>query len=213
MDSNTPLSFFPPPIVNHWLQHKPRKSLKKGVYIMSPSDEKRVYLLTKGTAQLFHIHPDGKECVIDLLKPGEAIGLLDIFSDREAKRFARALTPVEVIPLPPIEVKEVIHDHPTLAFRLLHYITEQLEETIDILEQVAYGKVEERLLFLLHKLTSTKETREGYALLPNFLTHRDLAGMIASTRETVTFIMNKWLHEGLIIQKEQRLWIKKNETM
>ncbi|TCS93617.1 Crp/Fnr family transcriptional regulator [Hazenella coriacea] len=210
MDSNTPLSFFPAPIVHNWLHHKPRKSLKKGEYIMSPTDEKRVYLLTEGTAQLFHIHPDGKECVIDLLKPGEAIGLLEIFSEREAKRFARALTPVEVIPLLTTEVKQVITDHPSLAFQLLHYVTEQLEETIDILEQVAYGKVEERLLFLLYKLTSTAESKEGYSLLPDYLTHRDLAGMIASTRETVTFIMNKWLHEGVIMEKEHRLWIKKN---
>lgn len=206
------LSFIPQEILHDWL-NRPRRVFKKGEYILAPGDEKAVYILMDGTAQLFHLHPNGKECVIDLLGPGECVGLPDLFSKRDPKRFARALTRTDLIPLTIAEVRETVMQHPSLAVNLLEYITEQLEETWDILEQVAYGKVEERLRFLLNKWADPEREEKGYFPLPDYLTHRDLAGMIASTRETVTFLMNKLLHEGVVMQKENRLWLKKAPGM
>ena len=45
---------------------------------MKSPDEKNVHIIVEGTAQIFHLHPDGKECVIGLMMPGDCIGLLDI---------------------------------------------------------------------------------------------------------------------------------------
>lgn len=191
----------------NWFQKK-RIHYKKGECMKSP-DEKNVYIIVEGTAQIFHLHPDGKECVIGLIMPGDCIGLLDIFSDGEQSRFARAMTDVQAILLSVSEVEKVIRSTPELAIQLIRYLAEQLEETYDILEQVAYGKVEERLLFLLKKLANKQGEEGELAPLPAFLTHRDLAGMIGSTRETVTFLLNKFIHDGVILDRNDGLWLRK----
>ncbi|NEY82109.1 Crp/Fnr family transcriptional regulator [Bacillus sp. 3H-10] len=203
------LSFFPKKHVENWLK-RDRKVMNKGEFIMSPG-EQLVYILVKGTAQIFHLHPDGKECVIGLAMPGECIGILELFSQREQKRFTKALTQTEVIALTFDEVKKVITETPELSMFLLHYVTERLEETLEILEQVAYGKVEERLLFLLNKLAEKDQSQGEFIRLPDYLTHRDLAGMIASTRETVTFLMNKFLQVGTLVQIDKTLWLRISE--
>lgn len=184
-------------------------TFQKGELIVSPG-EKVIYVIVEGVAQIFQLHPDGKECIIDLVDEGKCLGIIEMFSKREHQRFVRALTQVKVISLPIVELKQIIAQTPKLAFHLLQHVSERLEETFEILEQVAYGKVEERLLFALKKLTASDEAHTAqYDPIPSYLKHRDLAGMIGSTRETVTFIMNKLIHEGIIIERDNRLWLKK----
>ncbi len=93
---------------------------------MKSPDEKNVYIIVEGTAQIFHLHPDGKECVIGLIMPGDCIGLLDIFSDGEQSRFARAMTDVQAILLSVSEVEKVIRSTPKLAIQLIRYLAERI---------------------------------------------------------------------------------------
>lgn len=199
--------YVPEKMLDQWLS-QPLITFHKGEFIISPG-EKMVYVIMEGTTQVLQIHPDGKECIIALVQQGECLGITELFSKREQKRFVRALTRVKVIALPIEQLEVTILQTPKLAQHLFTYLSERLEETFAILEQVAYGKVEERLLFTLKKLTANDENvTKAYRPIPAYLTHRDLAGMIGSTRETVTFIINKLLHQGVIIQKGEMYLIK-----
>lgn len=199
------LSYFPSDIKEAWLKRE-KKIFKKGEFISSPINHP-IYLLVEGVAHLFYVNPNGKECVIDLLQPGDLIGILTMFSNnKERTQYVRTLTPVMVIPLSVSEVKEILLHSPKLAFRVLEYVTDKFERTLDILEQVAYGKVEERLLYLLERLAG--EERQGYRSIPHYLTHRDLAAMIGSTRETITSLINKLLLNGRLVEKEGQFWFK-----
>lgn len=40
------------------------------------------------------------------------------------------------------------------------------------------------------------------------LTHQDMAGMVGSTRETVTLLINKLIQMGIIRQDKDRIWVK-----
>ncbi|WP_077321207.1 helix-turn-helix domain-containing protein [Virgibacillus proomii] len=61
---------------------------------------------------------------------------------------------------------------------------------------------------LTYKWKNEKEEKGGWYPLPKYLTHKDMAGMIASTRETVTFLINKWVQQGMIKNDKQQIWIK-----
>ena len=74
------------------------------------------------------------------------------------------------------------------------------------MSQVAYGKVEERLLFLLSNLANKEHSREGYHPIDVSITHQDLAGMIGSTRETVTLLMSKLTNKKLVKIEKDRIW-------
>lgn len=76
-----------------------------------------------------------------------------------------------------------------------------------ILEQVAYDKVEERLIQALQRLIDLEKEEKGWYPLPKDITHKDMAGMIAITRKTVTFLLNKFLQSGMVRNKNKRLWI------
>nr|WP_282597675.1 helix-turn-helix domain-containing protein [Bacillus sp. REN3] len=85
-----------------------------------------------------------------------------------------------------------------------------MQEVVQILEQVAYDKVEERLIRAFHRLMDPTNERNGWYPLPPYITHKDIAGMIASTRETVTFLINKLIQSGVLKNEENRLWVIKD---
>lgn len=206
------IHLFPKSQIEKWKAQEKVSTFKKGDFICMPGQlSDSVFLIIEGHARIFHVHLEGKECVLGILSEGDLIDLLQIFSDKESQLFAKALTETKVIVLKKSEVKKEIQQNPELLMTLLYYFSNRLQETIEILEQVAYGKVEERLLFLLNKLANKEEINQEWYPLPEFLTHSNLAGMIASTRETVTFILNKFIQTGKVKQENQRIWIRNDK--
>ncbi|GLY09682.1 Crp/Fnr family transcriptional regulator [Pseudobacillus badius] len=204
------INMFPASQIEHWTANKNVETFKKGELICTPGQlSDSVYLIIEGHARIFHIHLEGKECVLGILSKGDFIDLLHVFSQKESQLFAKALTEVKLISLTKAEVRNEIQQNKELSTTLLYYFANRLQDTIEVLEQVAYGKVEERLLFLLDKLANKSEKKEDWYPLPEFLTHQNLAGMIASTRETVTLVINKFIQTEKVKQEGQRLWIKK----
>lgn len=206
------IHLFPKQYIEEWIKHEQELTFKKGELITTPKNStNNTYILKKGTGCLFHIHVDGKECVVGLLHSGDFINLLDIFTEKESNAFSKALTDVTVISIPKDKVKKIIENTPSLAMSLLNHFSQKYQEMIDILEQIAYGKVEERLIFLLRKLADPSLGNKGWSSLPTFITHKDLAGMIASTRETVTLLITKLTQKGVIRQHDNKIWIQMKE--
>lgn len=208
------LNLFTESKIESWKSQGNLLTFKKGDFICTPGHlSDTVYLIIEGHARVFHLHLDGKECILGVVSEGDFIDILQVFSGRESQLFSKALTEVKVISIPKDEIKNEIQQNGELAMAFLYYFSNHLQDTIEILEQVAYGKVEERLLFLLNKLANKSEVHNEWYPLPEFITHKDLAGMIASTRETVTFLINKLIQTGKVKQNHNRIWVKDDEEI
>lgn len=195
-----------------WMSSGNEFIFKKGDCITMPGNlANDVFIIKKGNASEFHIHIDGKECIIGLLCAGDFIGLMDVFTSRANRVFAKALTDVTVVAVSKQEVRNIVEKNPSLAMDLLNYISEKYGDMVEILEQIAYGTVENRLIFLLRKLSDPREEDKGWYPVPVSITHKDIAGMIASTRETVTLTINKLLQKKVIRNDNERIWIQKKE--
>lgn len=192
-----------------WMSSGNEFIFRKGECITIPGKlANDVFIIKKGNANEFHIHIDGKECIIGLLCAGDFIGLMDIFTSKASRVFAKALTDVTVVAVSKQEVRKIVEESPSLAMALLNYISEKYENMVEVLEQIGYGTVENRLIFLLKKLSDPREEDKGWYPVPVSITHKDIAGMIASTRETVTLTINKLLHEKVIRYHKDRIWIQ-----
>jgi CRP/FNR family transcriptional regulator len=195
-----------------WMNSGNEFIFKKGACITIPGKlANDVFIIKKGNASEFHIHIDGKECIIGLLCAGDFIGLMDVFTSKASRVFAKALTDVTVVAVSKQEVRKIIEKSPSLAMALLDYISEKYEGMVEILEQISYGRVKDRLIFLLKNLSDPGEEDKGWYPVPVSITHKDIAGMIASTRETVTLTINKLLHEKVIRYHKDRIWIQTKE--
>ena len=196
--------------LKQWKKGK-KYSFKRGVQISYPdklTDE--LYLVVTGNVSIGHLHQDGKECILGILQAGDFIDLPSVFSNKDSQVYATALTFVEVVKVPKKEIIDLVLKTPQLSHQLLAYFASQLQEVVTILEQVAYDKVEERLIQALHRLIDQTTEKNGWHPLPEYMTHKDIASMIASTRETVTFLINKLIQNNILKNENNRLWLQKD---
>lgn len=85
-------------IVETWMNEREEYFFEKSDFIKNGSNlASHVFLLKKGSARIFHLHENGKECVIGLIQPGDFIDILDIFTNRKSVVFSRVLTDVTVV--------------------------------------------------------------------------------------------------------------------
>ncbi|WMJ76969.1 MULTISPECIES: Crp/Fnr family transcriptional regulator [unclassified Sedimentibacter] len=197
---------------NKWKNSSNELIFKKGEYITVPEKlENDVFIIKEGNASKFHIHIDGKECIIGLLCVGDFIGLMDVFTLKENREFVRALTDVTVVAVSKQEIRKFVEENPSVAMVLLNYISEKYLDMVEILEQIGYGTIKSRIVFLLKSLSDPQEDDNGWHPIPVSIAHKDIAGMIASTRETVTATLNKLSKEKVIRHHDGRLWIQMQE--
>lgn len=190
------------------LQKNPATSFRRGEQISYPGElREEIYLVTKGRVSIGHLHQDGKECILGILQEGDFVDLPSVFSSKESSVYTTALTEVEVVKVSKTEIRKQIAEKAELSQQLLTYFSNQLQEVVMILEQVAYDKVEERLIQALQRLIDLEKEEKGWYPLPKYITHKDMAGMIASTRETVTFLLNKFIQTGMVRNKNKQLWV------
>lgn len=206
------VELFPQKCIDEWMNQGEEFNFKKGEVITRFGQLKdKVYLIKKGSVSVYHIHVDGKECIIGLLSTGEFINLFDVFTEKESSMVFKALTEITVVAIHKEKVRKNVGETPTLAMELLNHFSCKLQEMVEVLAQVAYGKVEERLIFLFKKLAIPMNAENGWCPLSCTITHQDIAGMVGSTRETVTVLINKLIQFGIIRQYEDRIWIKSEE--
>lgn len=202
----------PSVIIKKWISKGTKNQVKKGDLLLTAGQPSEwVYYLETGKATLYYNHFDGKECIFSLLSSHDFINFPDIFSDQESFLYCKALTDLNVIRISKDQILQDIAQDPSLGLSLLKFFANRHQDLLEVLTQVAYGKVEERLIFCLRKLIDSSDRDGEWYPLPQDLTHKDIAGMIASTRETVTVLLNKLIKAKILRLHNHCLWIRISE--
>ncbi|AVK49351.1 hypothetical protein AXY43_15835 [Clostridium sp. MF28] len=203
------INLFPENYLNALIKDEMEFTFKKGELICTAGKSNKCFFIIKeGYLCNFHIYIDGKECIIGLLSSGDIIGLTNIFLEKQNNVFSRALTEVKAVSISGEKLKTLVEQDSLLAMSLLNYFSETHHDIIETLEQISYGTVENRLIFLFKKLIDFELENNGWYPISVSLTHKDIAGMIGSSRETVTTTINRLLKDGVIKRLENIIWIQ-----
>jgi CRP/FNR family transcriptional regulator len=179
-----------------------QKMVPAKTQIFDQGDDARiVYLIKRGKVKIARLTEDGKEVLIAVLGPGDIFGEEVIFNSKELLRttIARCLEPTLLCMARAEDVYAMLARHPVLSFNIAKYLSEQRDDALAIIEEVAYLKVPDRLLRLLERLAQEygEPTEEG-TLLNIQLTHAEMAALIGSTRETVSLQLSNLAKDGQI---------------
>jgi CRP-like cAMP-binding protein len=149
-----------------------------------------VLIVCRGVVQLSTLYPNGDEGLLGLVCPSMPFGMP--FSQLNPYE-AIALTEVVLMRVHIIEVEQ----SPRLAQSLFREMTRRLQQTESLLAIAGYRRVEDRLRQLLELLRQDvgQVTNEGVRLSIR-LTHQQIAGLIGTTRVTVTRLLREFRDEG-----------------
>ncbi|WP_404786072.1 Crp/Fnr family transcriptional regulator [Altericista sp. CCNU0014] len=151
-----------------------------------------VLIVCRGLVQLSTLYPNGDEGILGLVGPSMPFGIpFSLLNPYEAI----ALTDVVLMRVHIVEIEQ----SPRLAQSLFRELMRRLQQTETLLAIAGYRRVDDRLRQLLELLRQEigQVTPEGTRLSVR-LTHQQLAGLIGTTRVTVTRLLREFRDEGSI---------------
>lgn len=177
---------------NHHLQ-----TFKKGEFIYFPKDNSdKIYFVAEGRVKVGTYSLDGKELIKAILGFGEIFGELAIVGEDKRKDFAQALEKVAVCVKTLEEVRLMMERNKEFNNSLTLMIGNRLLRTEQKLESLVFKDARTRIVELIKEMADKRGRKVGFEIVvDNYLTHQDMANLTATSRQTVTTVLND-LREG-----------------
>ena len=171
---------------------------KAGRVFYTPGESGEVlFVLKKGSVQLYRISPDGKRLVIGALLAGAVFGEMGLIGQGMYDTFAEASEDCTLCVMSRSDVETLVASKPAFAIGLLELMGQRLQDVESTLERFAFRGVASRLASLLLALRDANDEVCG-------LSHQDFADRIGTHRETATRALNDFRSGGIIeIGREQ----------
>jgi CRP/FNR family transcriptional regulator len=119
-----------------------------------------------------------------------------------------------VTKVPKVFVERAVRQEPRVAFKLMTLLELRLVQYEELVQCLLPRETEVRLANLLPLLAQKfGESRNGLVTIDLRLTHQDLAAMVASTRESVTKVLNEMRNRGVIEVDSGRITIKDTQAL
>ena len=168
-----------------------------------------LYVLVSGVMKLFRPYSGSKEATLRLLKDWDIFGHLAFAGEARQRAYAEAVTECVVTKVPKIFVERAVRQEPRVAFKIMTLLELRLVQYEELVKCLLPRETEVRLANLLPILAQKfGERRDGVVTIDLRLTHQDLAAMVASTRESVTKVLNEMRGRDLIEVEAGRITLK-----
>lgn len=177
-----------PKLIEKLQQNSIRKEYEAGSVILNENASIRsIPIVVKGTLKVIRTEEDGREILLYYIKAGESciMSFLGGMHNETSKVRAEVEEDAEILFLPMDKVSLFIKEYPQwldYIFRLYH---KRFEELLEIVNAIAFKKVDERLLDLLYK----KQELTGNKTLN--ITHEQLANELGTARVVVSRLLKQ----------------------
>lgn len=184
---------------------------KKDQFIYIPEDEAdHIYMIANGRVKIGHYLDDGKEVVNAILTTGEIFGELALVGEEKRKDFAQVMdNDTSICPLKIEDLKALMKEDKELSFRLLKLVGLRLMRLERKLELLVFKDARTRIIEFLKDAASWKGKKVGFeTMIPTRLTHKDIAALTGTSRQTVTTILNELKDQNLIYFDRKKILIR-----
>lgn len=167
-----------------------------------------------GFIKMTRLTPQGSEVSIELLGPGQCLGLLAAIEGREYPLNAIAVTNAWYLKVSTRVCVETYNQSPSLRDHILRAIGPRLRRAHEMMARMSSGKIEQRLAAVLMILMdSYGETHGTSTQITVPLTRQDLGEMAGTTVETSIRILSAWQKRGILRTDRQLVTILKPECL
>ncbi len=198
-----------PELVEKLYANSIKKSYEAGDSILNENAYIRaIPIVTKGTLRVIRTEEDGREILLYYIKAGESciMSFLGGLHNETSKVKAEVEEDAEILFLPMDKVALFIKEYPEwldYIFRMYH---KRFEELLEIVNAIAFKKVDERLLNLLRKkaeLTNSTTLQ---------VTHEQLANELGTARVVVSRLLKQLEELGEVKLGRNKIFLLDNPS-
>jgi len=173
----------------------------------------KVYLLIKGKIKITECDSMDNELIKDILTAPDLFGDLGLEGKPSADEFAEALTANTVVCVfNSSEFKKLLSESPMIALNYANVVNNKLKKLENRHSDLVFRDAKSRLIrFMKNWAQSDGSPLGDKIILNNYLTHSDIAGVIATSRQSVNVLLNELRDAGMLFYNRKR--IELNNTM
>jgi CRP-like cAMP-binding protein len=183
-----------------YLPRKPVQEYAKGRVIYDAQNPTAdLYVVILGRVKISNTSEDGCQTVGRLVRVEGLFGESCLIGPLSRNESATALDNVTLMSWSRAEIEQQIEREPRLGIALSQFLVRECLELQDRIESMAVHKTPERVMLALLQLATDlgTATPEGAVRVAS-LTHHTIAEFVGTSREIVTFQMNRLRRMGLI---------------
>jgi CRP/FNR family transcriptional regulator, cyclic AMP receptor protein len=153
----------------------------------------------RGEVRISAPSPDGREIVLNLIRPGEVFGEIALLDGKERSADAVALADCELLIIEHRDFLPFIESRPRLALRMLAILCERLRRTTRQVEELLFLNLPPRLARQILALAATNGMRvPGGWRIDKKISQRELGQRVGSSRESVNKQLVQWQQSGIL---------------
>lgn len=183
---------------------------KKETVYLQGADSDYIYFCKQGRVKISKTTADGKETTLYIIQPGEIFGELALIDTNVRSQRAEAIdNDVIVCSFNKQKFMSILDESPELSRRVYKKIGERLQTVEKKLSDLVFMTSEDRIINFL------KEVGEPYlkpsvdeSYIKPFFTHEEIAHLTATSRQTVTTVLNDLKKKEIISFSRNKMYIR-----
>jgi len=186
------------------------KTFTKGQHIYLPSkNADHLYVVKNGRVKIGAHGSDGKEIIKKIAIQGEIFGEFSLLGQSSRKDYAVTMEDTEIYILGNDEIQVLMRENKIFSLYMMEILGNRLMEMEQRLESIVFETSRERIIGFLDKLVCKRGQRVGYEMLVRqFFTHQEIANLTATSRQTVTMVLNELRKKNILTFNRRRLLIR-----
>ncbi len=193
---------------NHY--DAPRKEM---LYFPEDSSNK-IYFLKEGKVKISTMSEEGREMILSILGPGEVFGEMGLTGEEKRDHFAEATEDISYCIADVEDLKDLIAHNPQFNLQITKLIGLRFKKIQNRLEAMCFKSAPERIRQFIKDMMEEHGRDVGYEKEVKLnLTHQNIADLTATSRQTVTTLLNDLEKEGLILYDRKRILVREPEKL
>ena len=184
------------------------KTLQRGELVLIEEEPAEVlYFVASGAVKVFKTSAEGKEQILNIVRPGESFNDVSIFDGGPNTASVQAMGPVVLYGIRRSDLEIILRDHPQVALNVTKVLAGQARHLGSLVEDLSFRHVIGRVAKIL-----LEHAGDGTGARPR-LTQQDMAAMAGTVREVVGRSLKALEEEGAIRLERHRIVITNKEAL
>lgn len=162
---------------------------------------KHIPVVISGSIKVIRTEEDGREILLYYLTPGESciVSILSGMKNETSKIKAIVEEDADIMLIPADKAKEWVKKYPDWTEFIFDLYQKRFEELLDVVNSVAFQKIDTRLLHLIKQKTQLYNSKEIS------VTHQQLADELGITREATSRVLKQMEKDHLLILSRNKI--------
>lgn len=187
---------------------KEKRFLRDATILIQRDPGESCFLIVSGEVKVSLFGEDGKEIILAKLGEGEVFGEMALLSGSPRSATVIALQDTTLLVLEREEFHKVLVRAPKLALKILGVLADRLRKADEKIESLVLFDVSQRVTHFVVEMAKKEgvQSPEGLVIRRR-PTHREIANMTGTTRETVSRVLSELARGGYVSMTGKRLTI------